>query len=95
MNTFNVSQAAKIMGLGRNEFFEILRENSILEDDNTPYQTYIDRGYFDVVMKQVLPSYSKKSRYEPVTIITEKGLFYLHKLLKGKGYDVKPNIIAS
>jgi len=94
MNTLSMNQAAKVIGLGRNTMFQILRKHNILEDDNTPYQTYIDRGYFEVVVKQIFPSYSKKIKYEPVTLITDKGIFYIHKLLKDKGYNVKSNIIA-
>jgi anti-repressor protein len=88
-----MNQAAKIIGIGRNKLFEILRENSILEDDNTPYQTYIDRDLFDVVAKQIYPPSCMKYRYEPVTLVTVKGLFYLHNFLLGLGYSVKPNIV--
>jgi anti-repressor protein len=93
MSTLNMNQAAKILGIGRNKLFQILREYSILEEDNTPYQAYIDRELFDVVAKQVLPSYSKKKKYEPVTLVTDKGLVFLHKFLLEKGFDVKQDII--
>jgi anti-repressor protein len=93
MGTLNMNQAAKILGIGRNKLFQILREHSILEEDNTPYQSYIDRELFDVVAKQVFPSYSRKTKYEPVTLVTDKGLVFLHKFLLENGYDVKDKII--
>lgn len=88
-----MNQTAKILGIGRNKLFQILRNLEILEDDNTPYQCYLDREYFDVTAKQVLPYSSKRTKYEPVTLVTDKGLLYLHKFLLKNGYSVKPKII--
>jgi anti-repressor protein len=34
--------------IGRNILFRLLRDNQILMRDNIPYQTYIDKGYFEV-----------------------------------------------
>ncbi len=94
MSTLNMNQAAKILGIGRNKLFQILRNHSILEEDNTPYQLYIDRDLFEVVAKQVLPGHSRNVRYEPVTLVTDKGLVFLHKFLLDNGYDVKDEIIV-
>lgn len=93
MGTLNMNQAAKILGIGRNKLFDILRVHAILEYDNTPYQEYIDRGYFEVTGKQIYPSYSHRRRTQPVTLVTDKGLHFLHKMLLENGYDVKPEIL--
>jgi anti-repressor protein len=93
MGTLNMNQAAKILGIGRNKLFRILRDIGILEHDNTPYQEFIDRGYFEVTGKQIYPSYSYRRRTKPVTLVTHKGLHFLHKMLLAHGYDVKPEIL--
>lgn len=36
--------------IGQNRLFDYLRTNNILMDNNTPYQRYIDNGYFEVSM---------------------------------------------
>lgn len=50
-DTIDMRQVATTLhlGIGRNKLFEILRNESILDRRNQPYQTYIDRGYFRTV----------------------------------------------
>jgi len=49
------AEAAKVLnvkGVGQNRLFELCRENGLLIGDGTePYQRYIDRGYFRVILK--------------------------------------------
>lgn len=44
-----VSKVLGIKGYGRNNFFEFLRKNGILDRWNVPYQRYIDCGWFRVI----------------------------------------------
>lgn len=44
-----VSKVLGIKGLGRNNLFEFLRDNAILDRWNVPYQKYIDCGWFRVI----------------------------------------------
>src|SRR5690606_22311031 len=43
-----MNDVAKCLGIGRNKLFAFLREKKIIRSNNTPYQEYIDRGYFAV-----------------------------------------------
>jgi Rha family phage regulatory protein len=54
-DTIDIGQLAKtlnVKNIGRNKLFEILREKSILDRRNQPYQTYIDRGYFKTICQK-------------------------------------------
>lgn len=42
-------QRIKKKSIGRNWLFEILRDEGVLIKDNTPYQQYVDSGYFKIV----------------------------------------------
>lgn len=44
-----VSKVLAIKGYGRNNLFEFLRSEGILDKWNIPYQTYVDRGWFRVI----------------------------------------------
>jgi anti-repressor protein len=44
-----VSKVLGIKGYGRNNLFEFLRKNGILDRWNVPYQRYIDCGWFRVI----------------------------------------------
>lgn len=59
--------------IGRNLFMGILRDKKILLSNNTPYQTYIERGYFRVI--QV----SNGFHSSPKTLVTKKGMDWLVK----------------
>jgi len=78
-----MKDAAKVLGLGigRNTLFQKLRDKSILMDNNTPYQTYIDQGYFRVIeSKWVTPGGETRISFK--TVVYQKGLNYLLKVLK-------------
>lgn len=47
---FSMNEVAKLINsVGRNTLFKMLRDAKILMLDNTPYQQYLDQGYFKVV----------------------------------------------
>lgn len=53
-DTVDVGEFAKIISgekidIGRNRLFKWLRKNKYLMDNNLPYQTYIDRKWFEVI----------------------------------------------
>jgi prophage antirepressor-like protein len=78
-NYQKVGEVAKILGYGRNKFFKKLREMGLLMSDNTPYQKYIDRGYF--VVKERPIQMGDQVINKPQTYITAKGIAYIDKLL--------------
>ena len=79
----DLGQATQLLKLpyGRNILFRVLRDRKILKtggaNHNQPYQIYVDRGYFSLVE-------TDKIVYEEVkkkTVVTQKGLDYLRKIL--------------
>lgn len=79
-NVQKMNQVAKALGIGRNKLFEFLRSQKVLMKDNTPYQRFIDNGYFVVKENPV-----KKGIYihnVTQTFVTSKGVDYIGKLLK-------------
>jgi len=74
---FTMNQAAKALKLpyGRVKLFEKLRNEGILNLDNSPKQEQVNSGHFKVVVKHVSDDIGNK----PVTLVTGKGLVYLAK----------------
>lgn len=86
--TAEIATVAKVLNfknIGRNTLFDILRKQGILQKDNMPFQTYIDRGYFRVVeSKWNAPNGDVKVNYK--TVVYQKGINFISKLLKELGY---------
>lgn len=66
--------------IGRNRLIKFLKEKKILMKDNTPYQQYLDRKYFDVI--KVAKHTVCGEMYFPTTVITGKGQIWLLNKLK-------------
>lgn len=81
--TFTMSEVAKLInyiGVGRNRLFEILRLNDILRNNNEPYQTYVDRGWFKIIITE------KGDKVVPQTVVYQKGMEKICELLDELGY---------
>ena len=76
-----VSKLLNYKGLGRNNLFRYLRENSVLNNKNLPYQTYIDRGYFKIVESSWVNPSTKLVEVSIKTVMFQKGIDWLDKLL--------------
>ena len=76
-----VSKLLNYKGLGRNNLFRYLRENSILNNKNLPYQTYIDRGYFKIVESSWVNPSTKLVEVSIKTVMFQKGIDWLDKML--------------
>lgn len=84
----SMNDAAKSLNfnnVGRNKLFDILRTQKVLMSDNMPYQKYVDAGYFRVIEqkwtgKDGMPQISYK------TLVYQKGIDYIRKLLEKDGY---------
>lgn len=79
-NLQTVAQVAKALGTGRNRLFEFLRQKKILMSNNTPYQQYIDRGYFEV--KETPKTLGNKQINFTQTYVTAKGVDFIFRLLQ-------------
>lgn len=93
-DTIEMATVAKILnvGIGRNRLFEILREQKVLRDDNTPLQRFVDLAWF----KCVESKYTKPDGGTFInvkTVVYQKGIDGILKLLKEK-YGLVPKIIA-
>lgn len=81
-DSVDMAVAAKTlnMGVGRNTMFKILREAGILQKDNTPYQTYVDRGYFRCIeSKFSMPDGTQHINIK--TVVQQKGLDFIRKVI--------------
>lgn len=68
--------------MGRNKLFNWLRDNKYLMKDNTPYQHFIDREYFEVKEYTISTPYGYKIKTQ--TLLTGKGQIYFTEKLRGE-----------
>lgn len=68
-------------GLGRNNLITELKKRQILTPSGAPYRQYIEAGYFCV--KEVPYSRDGNTYIYSKTYATQKGLYWLTKILKG------------
>jgi len=69
---------AKVIGIGRNTMLDKLRKKRILNSNNVPYQTYLDREYFEVTESKTPVGIRLTTR------VTGKGQLYLTRILTNK-----------
>ena len=76
-----VAKVLNIKGYGRNNLFEFLRDNKVLDRWNVPYQKYVDNGWFRVIEQH----YQKNG--EPIvttkTLVYQKGVDGIRKMIMG------------
>lgn len=82
----DLAQAAKLLnfkGIGRNNLNQILRSRAIFQDGtrtwNTPYQRYVDRGYFKTVEQTYQIHDENNVSFK--TVVSQKGLDFLRRKL--------------
>lgn len=83
-NNKAVGTVAKMIGYGPYKLFAFLREMKVLRQNNEPYQEYIDRGYFDLRLYSI-PHTSGDIENKTQTLVTPKGISYIHKILVEHG----------
>lgn len=77
-NLLSMGEAAKICSIGRNKLFALLRDKVVFMKNNTPYQQYIDSGYFEVKVNNI----ELIDTNIPTTYVTAKGLVWLKKQIQ-------------
>ena len=79
-----VAKVLNIKGYGRNNLFEFLRENKVLDRWNVPYQKYVDNGWFRVIEQH----YQKNG--EPIvttkTLVYQKGVDSIRRMIGVKSH---------
>lgn len=91
-NCLTMKQVANSLfhGKGRNKLFKFLREHKVLTKHNIPYQNHIDAGRF--IVKNTTINMNKdddtenKTKAISQTFVTPKGVEYISKLCKDKGF---------
>lgn len=63
------------INIGEKRLYKLLRNNGILMDDNTPYQSYVDRGYFYIKENTFNTPYGQK--LNKTTLVTPKGQIWM------------------
>lgn len=86
-DTVDMDEMAKIarnenINIGRNRLIKWLKDRKILKDNRTPYQKYIERGYFDVIEVPKETVYGP--RIFPKTVITGKGQIWIVEKLRAE-----------
>lgn len=81
--TQSMLEVAKSFGYGRNILFKLLREIGVLMDNNLPYQSLMDNGYFEVVEKTKVTG--SGIYVFPTTRVTPKGIDYIGRKLRENG----------
>lgn len=74
----SVAKILKIKNVGRNKLFELLRDMKILQQNNQPYQSFVDRGYFRIIEQKFLKPNGDTS-INIKTVVYQKGLDFIRK----------------
>lgn len=81
-----MNEVAKVLGVhgyGRNNLFEFLRNEGILDRNNIPYQRYVDCGWFRVIEQAYTKNGEKHINFK--TLVYQKGVDAIRKrILKGE-----------
>ncbi len=78
----HLNEAAKILGVGRNKLMAQLREKKILRYNNTPFQEYIDKGYFKLATTHWTHPKDGSVHVHVTTMVKQKGLDFLRRCVK-------------
>lgn len=81
-DTLDFAQVAKLLNIpnmGRNKMLLALRERGVLRHDNSPYQQYVDRGYFKLV--EVPIKVNGRIEIKPKPVVFQKGVDFIRKEL--------------
>lgn len=89
-DAIDMQAVAKVinMGMGRNKLFEFLRNNKVLMQNNQPYQSYVDMGWFRIIESK----YTKPSGDICInlkTVVFQKGVDGIRKLIKQRRKETK------
>lgn len=72
-----VAKVLAIKGFGRNNLFEFLRNEKILDRYNVPYQRYVDAGWFRVIEQKYMKN--GEQQVTTKTLVYQKGVDGIRK----------------
>lgn len=80
-----VAKTLNVKGLGQNKLFKLLRDKGVLQTGGTkhnqPYQKHVDAGHFRLVETSWVAG-NGDVRINMKTVVLQKGLDYIRKLVK-------------
>lgn len=92
----SIANTAKVLAfkdIGQNKLFAILRDLHILQNNNIPYQRYIDDGYFRVIeQKYTTPDGETHISFK--TLVFQRGVEYIRRQLILNHYVHMEEIMA-
>lgn len=77
-----VAKVLAIKGYGRNNLFEFLREEKVLDKFNVPYQRYVDAGWFRVIEQKYMKN--GEQIITTKTLVYQKGVDGIRKKILGE-----------
>ena len=82
-DTVDMAQVAKLlnMGIGRNRLFQLLRDKHILMNNNSPYQYYVDNGWFRLVESRFTKP-NGDTCINIKTVVFQKGIKGIKKIVE-------------
>lgn len=89
---FNICKPGDKTPLGQNKLFQLLREERFIfknGNSNQPYQSFVNQGLFEMVIKQVGNKDNPMNVF--VTRFTTKGIEKVFSHLKTLGYEIMEN----
>jgi anti-repressor protein len=72
---YSIREVAKLLRTGEKKLRQWMRDERLIALDNTPYQEYMNRGYF----RQVIVKLQGGERLYSQTVVTSKGLAWLQR----------------
>lgn len=88
-----VAKTLNFKDIGRNNLFSFLREAGIFMHDNTPYQEYIDRGYFRLI-EQRYQAPDGETHISLKTVAYQTGVDFIRRRLLEAGYVPAERVCA-
>lgn len=89
----NVAITLNIPNTGRNKIFKILRDRKILDRNNKPYQSYVNKGYFKIVETENTDAQGN-THVNTKTVVFQKGLDFINKVLQEELKEVQGKQIS-
>jgi len=84
---YDFNTVAKMYNMGRTTLFTTCQNFGLLNKDNSPKQTYVDRKWFKVTMVSI--KMGNEYTMQPTTRFTALGIEKVGKILATKGYVIK------
>jgi prophage antirepressor-like protein len=82
-DAISMLEVSKVLCVGRNTLFQILRDQKILMQDNLPYQTYIDKEWFRVI-EQKWQGKDGEPNIGFKTLVFQKGVEAIKNIVRGR-----------